>query len=94
MVYYLACLMALNNTAGQLSKTSVKDLPAKFVGVPQVVLNGLMQRFAEPSGKRYTITEKTRTKLMAWICVCYLAIDNWTVDVGTVAKDLQLQPTK
>ncbi|KAL1411208.1 DNA-directed RNA polymerase I subunit rpa49 [Vanrija albida] len=94
MLYYLACLLQFYSFAGQLSKTSRSELPAKFPGVPQQVLNGLLTRFAEPQGKQYTVTEKTKTKLLAWICVCYLACDGWSVDISRVARDLSLTPAK
>lgn len=94
MLYYLACLLQFYNFAGQLSKTSKSELPAKFPGVPQQVLNGLLTRFAEPQGKQFTVTEKTKTKLLAWICVCYLACDGWSVDISRVARDLSLTPAK
>lgn len=53
-----------------------------------------MTRFAEPDGKKFKVTERCRQKLLMWICVCYLAADGWTVDVGKVAKDLGLPSTK
>jgi DNA-directed RNA polymerase I subunit RPA49 len=94
MLYYLSCLLAFNDFAGRLSKTSASDLPAAFPGVPTQVTNGLVSRFAESVGKRYTVTEKSKTKLLAWICIIYLWVDGWTTDVGRVAKDLGMTPMK
>lgn len=94
MLFYLSCLMAWYNFANQVSKTSVTDLPLKLQGIPPQVLDGLLKRFAEPSGKRYQVTDKAKTKLLIWICVCYLASDGWTVDVGRVASDLSMTTQK
>jgi len=94
MLYYLACLLGFYDKAGALSKKSMSEIPALFPGIPQAVLQGLLQRFAEPNGKRYTVTDTTKVKLMTWICTCYLACDGWSVDIGKVAQELKLTPTK
>jgi DNA-directed RNA polymerase I subunit RPA49 len=94
MLYYLSCLLGLYHFSGGLRKTPVAQLPAKFPGIPQAVLQGLLNRFAEPMGKFYTITDQTKTKLLTWIGTCYLACDGWSVDVGKVAQELKLTPTK
>lgn len=86
--------MSFYNFAHSLHRTSNADLPSKLQGIPSQVLQGLLTRFAEPDGKRYKVTERSRQKLLMWICVCYLAADGWTVDVGKVAKDLGLPATK
>jgi DNA-directed RNA polymerase I subunit RPA49 len=94
MCYYLATLHLIHDLAPQLHKTASADLAAKFPGVPLQLLDGCLSRFAEPAGKRYTVTEKTRTKLLAWICVVYLSLNDWSIPVGTVASDLKLPPGK
>jgi DNA-directed RNA polymerase I subunit RPA49 len=94
MLYYLSCLLGFYNAAHGLQKMSVSEMPAKFPGIPAQVLNGLCARFAEPVGKRFAVTDKCKMKLLAWICVCYLAADGWSVDVAKVAKELALPPTK
>ncbi|KLT40443.1 RNA polymerase I associated factor, A49-like protein [Cutaneotrichosporon oleaginosum] len=93
-LFYLSCLLSFYNYAHSLQRTSNADLPSKYQGIPPQVLQGLLTRFAEPDGKKYKVTERSRQKLLMWICVCYLAADGWTVDVGRVAKDLKMPPTK
>lgn len=94
MLYYLSCLLAFYNNAGALSKLNRSELAGKFQGMPSQVLDGLCARFAEPVGKKFAVTDKTRMKLLAWICTAYLAADGWSVDVAKVAKELSLTPTK
>ena len=94
MCYYLSTLLLLHDLAPRLSKISPPDLPSKFPGVPQQLLKGCIARFTELSGKSYTVTDKTRTKLLAWICVLYLSLNDWTMTVGTVANDLKLPPAR
>ncbi|BEJ15555.1 hypothetical protein CspHIS471_0501600 [Cutaneotrichosporon sp. HIS471] len=93
-VFYLSCLMSFFNFAHSLHRTSNADLPSKLQGIPPQVLQGLLTRFSEPDGKKYKVTERSRQKLLMWICVCYLAADGWTVDVGRVAKDLNMPAIK
>jgi DNA-directed RNA polymerase I subunit RPA49 len=66
----------------------------KLPGCPTQLLNGLLTRFAEKSGKKYTSTEKTKTKLLAWMCTVYLHLDGFSVSVERVAKELNLAPGK
>jgi DNA-directed RNA polymerase I subunit RPA49 len=94
MLYYLSCLLGFYHLGGGLSKLSAADIPGKFPGIPQVVLQGLLQRFAEPSGKRFMITETTKVKLTTWIATCYLACDGWNTDPAVVAKELKLPAAK
>lgn len=95
MLYYLALLLQFNSVAPAISKTPVAELSAKFFrSVPTQVLNGLLTRFAEQVGKKYTVTEKMKTKLLAWICTLYLYVDGWSVEVATVAKDLSMTDAK
>jgi DNA-directed RNA polymerase I subunit RPA49 len=58
------------------------------------VLNGLLTRFAESVGKKYTVTDKMRTKLLAWICTLYILLDGWSVEIGKVAKELSISDAK
>ncbi|KAK4689942.1 DNA-directed RNA polymerase I subunit RPA49, partial [Tremellales sp. Uapishka_1] len=94
MLYYLSALHAFNNSSAQLHKTSTSEMAGKLPGVSPQLLNGLITRFAESSGKKYTVTERMKTKLLAWICTVYLAVDNWSTEVGKVAKDLSMTPLK
>lgn len=94
MLFYLSCLLSWYNFANQVSKTPISELPLKQQGIPTQVLDGLVTRFAEPSGKRAQVTDKAKTKLLMWICTCYLAVDGWSVEIGRVAKDLRMPAPK
>ncbi|WVQ78208.1 hypothetical protein IAT38_000291 [Cryptococcus sp. DSM 104549] len=93
-LYYLTCLLTFLDFAPRLSKTAASDLASKFPGVPTQLVNGLITRFSEPTGKKHNVTEKMRTKLLVWICLIYLLLDGYTVEVGQVAKDLKMEPAK
>lgn len=94
MAYYLTALLGLYDMAPRVSKLSKTELAAKFPGIPPQLLTGLLDRFTEPTGKRYAVTEKTKTKLFAWICVVYLHLDDFSVELGKLSKDLNLPQTK
>ena len=94
MGYYLCALLAFNDISGSLSKMTSSEISSKLPGVPPQIVNGLVSRFSEATGKKRAVSEKMKTKLLAWICVAYLHLDNFSVDVGKVAKELNLQPNK
>ncbi|WWD15781.1 hypothetical protein CI109_100205 [Kwoniella shandongensis] len=93
-LYYLSCLLAFHDFAPRLSKTASSELSAKFPGVPRQLIDGLITRFSETAAKKHSVTEKMKTKLLAWICLLYLLLDGYAVEVGRVAKDLKMEPTK
>lgn len=94
MLYYLACLLSFYKFAGGLHKLNATELPAKFPGVPAQILNGMLTTFAEQDGKKFKVTEKTGTKLFAWICVCFLALNGWNIEIERVARELSKEPPK
>lgn len=65
-----------------------------FPGVPSQIISGVLSRFTEKSSKKYKVTEKCKTKLLAWMCVIYLTVDGWSTDIGKVAADLKIRPAK
>ena len=92
---YLTYLIAFLHVAPSLHRLDLGQLPSKMPGVPQVVLNGLLARFAEGGPKKYTFSDRTRTKLHGWICVVYLAAsDEWAIDLQTVESDLKIPAKK
>ncbi|WVQ71488.1 hypothetical protein IAR50_001026 [Cryptococcus sp. DSM 104548] len=93
-LYYLSCLLQFLDFAPRLSKTAASELTSKFPGVPQQILDGLITRFSEQSGKKHAVTEKTKAKLLSWICLLYLTLDGYSVEVGRIAKDLKMEPAK
>ena len=94
LAYYLAALLAFNDLSPRLSKISKSELPSKFPGLPTQVLNGMLERFAEPISKRHTVSEKMKTKLLAFICTLFLVLDECNTDATRVAKELNIVPNK
>ena len=94
MAYYLAALLGLYDLAGRISKMSSAEIAQKLPGIPAPLLGGMLERFTEASGKKRSITEKTKLKLLAWICVAYLHLDEFSVEVGKLASELRLPPAK
>ncbi|ORY25719.1 RNA polymerase I associated factor, A49-like protein [Naematelia encephala] len=94
MCYYLSSLLAFLDLSPRLPKMSSSELPSKLSGMPPQLINGLISRFAETTGKKHQVTDTTRTKLLMYICCTYLYLDGWSVEIGKVAADLKLSPTK
>ena len=94
MAYYLAALLALYDLAPRLSKLTRPEIASKLPGLPSQMLDGLLSRFTEPLGKKFAVTEKTKTKLLAWICVVYLHLDAFNAEVGKMAKELNMPQPK
>ncbi|WRT66971.1 uncharacterized protein IL334_003936 [Kwoniella shivajii] len=93
-LYYLSTLRQLFEFAPRLSKTPPAELSSKFPGVPRQLLDGVINRFSEIQGKKRVVTEKMKTKLQAWICVLYLILDGFNIEVGKVAGDLKIDVGK
>lgn len=77
-----------------MSKSTPTEIQQKCRGMPSQVLTGLFTRFAEQNGKHYTITDKTRQKILAWICCLCLVLDGGAVETGKVAQDLSMPDAK
>ncbi|KAL7422188.1 DNA-directed RNA polymerase I subunit rpa49 [Cryptotrichosporon argae] len=92
MLYYLAALLALHDL--HIDAFTASELQAKIPQLPRQLVDGLITRFAEQSGKKFKVTAVRKVKLLAWICTCYLAADGWSTDVGRVAGELKTSPTK
>lgn len=58
------------------------------------MVDGILERFTESVGKKYSVTDKTKTKLLAWICVVWLHIDEYSTEVAKVAQELSMPPNK
>ncbi|WWC85332.1 uncharacterized protein L201_000195 [Kwoniella dendrophila CBS 6074] len=94
-VYYLSTLLLLLKKAPILGKTSSAEIPKLFPDIPRQLLDGVIIRFSEIQGKKHIITEKMKTKLLAWICVLYLTLSNsFSIETNIPAKDLGLSETK
>jgi DNA-directed RNA polymerase I subunit RPA49 len=94
LLYHLTLLLNLNDLSGRLSKLDIAEITAKFPSTPSQCLNGVLSRFGESGGKKWTVTEKGKVKLLAWICCLYLCIEGWSIEIGKVAKDLSITPAK
>jgi len=92
--YYLSALLLLYNLAPQIPKMTREELPDRLEDMSLVLKNGIIGRFTQPNGKSMALTDKGRTKLLAWICVLFLLLGNWSVDMAKVAEELRLSITK
>ncbi|ADV20586.1 DNA-directed RNA polymerase I subunit RPA49 [Cryptococcus gattii E566] len=93
-LYYLSCLLSLLDFSPRLSKTPVNKLAPTFPQVPRQIIDGMLSRFAEPNGLKHNVTEKSKTKLLVWICLLYLILEGYSVEVAKVAKELKMEPAK
>lgn len=83
-----------HDRAGKISSTPAGELGGLFPGVPTQIVNGVVARFTERNGKKYNVTDQCKTKLLAWMCVIYLAVDGWSTDIAKIATDLKMKPVK
>jgi DNA-directed RNA polymerase I subunit RPA49 len=83
-----------NQRAGKIATASPSEISEKFPGVPSQIVTGLLERFTEKSGKKYTLTDSRKIKLTAWMCVLYLTIDGWSTDIAKVATDMKMKTPK
>lgn len=95
-IFYLSALFQFLDIAPALHKLSGSEMRAKLPGVPPQMINGLCSRFADDAGggKKWNVTERGKTKLLAWICCTALACDGWSADVTKLAGDLRMPPAK
>lgn len=77
-----------------MHKLSPKEMAEKMDRVPAVLREAMLSRFTERSGKSRSVTDRSKTKLLAWICVTYLFLDGWSVKIATVCEDLGMTPAK
>jgi len=93
-LYYLSMLQEFSRKLSKVAELKPSEMGEQFPGVPSQIITGLLDRFTEKSGKKYTITDSRKTKIMAWQCVLYLTIDGWSTDISKVATDLKVKPPK
>jgi DNA-directed RNA polymerase I subunit RPA49 len=87
-------LQAFNSKISKIATLKPSEMGETFPGVPLQIITGLLDRFTEKSGKKYTVTESRKTKIVAWQCVLFLTIDGWSTDIAKVATDLKMRPPK
>jgi DNA-directed RNA polymerase I subunit RPA49 len=87
-------LSEFSRKIGKVASLKPSEMAEQFPGVPSQIITGMLDRFTEMSGKKYTITDSRKTKIMAWQCVLYLTIDGWSTDIHKVATDLKMKPPK
>jgi DNA-directed RNA polymerase I subunit RPA49 len=93
-LYYLSALQFFNQRVGKIASMQVSEMGTVFTGVPSQLIAGIVERFTENSGKKHTLTDSRKTKLMAHMCVLYLTIDGWSTDIAKVATDLKMKTPK
>jgi len=71
-------------------------LQAKMQNVPDVVLDGLVTRFAEmPRGSaKPQVTSDTETKLLTHLFALCLRVDGYATEIGVLAADLHMPVVK
>lgn len=93
-IYYLSTLQAFSQKIHKIASLPLSEMSNQFPGVPSQIIMGMLDRFTEKSGKKYTLTDSRKTKLMAWMCVLYITIDGWSTDIAKVAADLKMKTPK
>jgi hypothetical protein len=93
-LYYLSMLQDFSRKISKIATLKPSEMGEQFPNVPSQIITGLLDRFTERSGKKYTLTDSRKTKIMAWQCVLYLTIDGWSTDISKVATDLKMKPPK
>jgi DNA-directed RNA polymerase I subunit RPA49 len=93
-LYYLSMLQEFSRKVSKIATLKPSEMGEQFPNVPSQIITGLLDRFTETSGKKYTLTDSRKTKIMAWQCVLYLTIDGWSTDISKVATDLKMKPPK
>ncbi|GAA5862065.1 hypothetical protein JCM3774_006158 [Rhodotorula dairenensis] len=90
LVIYLAYLLQFRQVArpGQLIDRS--KLVEKLANPPAVIVDSLLERFAEPvkGADARKVTSVMELKLLAYLLVVVLRVDGWSTDVTTMADDL------
>jgi len=93
-LYYLSVLQEFSRKINKVASLKPSEMGEQFPGVPSQIITGLLDRFTEKSGNKFTVTDSRKTKIMAWQCVLYLTIDGWSTDIFKVATDLKSKPPK
>lgn len=93
-LYYLSLLQSFSSKIGKIATLKPSEMGESFPDVPSQIITGLLDRFTEKSGKKYTVTDSRKTKIIAWQCVLYLTLDGWSTDIYKVATDLKMKPPK
>ncbi|KAI0830235.1 RNA polymerase I associated factor A49-like protein [Trametes gibbosa] len=94
IVYYIAAMMAFSKNSRNIGDK--ETLQQRLPGVPPIVLDGLISRFAETerSTKKPKMTPQTETMLLTYMFALCLQIEDFAADVETLARDLSMAPTK
>ncbi|KAH9852921.1 RNA polymerase I associated factor A49-like protein [Lenzites betulinus] len=94
IVYYIATMMAFSKNSRNVGDKEA--LQQRLPGVPPIVLDGLISRFAETerSTNKPKMTPQTETTLLTYMFALCLQIEDFAADVETLAHDLSMAPTK
>ncbi|CDK28053.1 unnamed protein product [Kuraishia capsulata CBS 1993] len=99
ILYYLSVLMGTYNNMRANSK---ENLRLKLQNPPEVILDSVIARFTvnrrgefgKPKDKAFTIDPDHEDKLLLHILVLVLHLDDFYVDMGPMAQELSLKPSK
>jgi len=98
-VYQLSFLFAFRQAATpnkdhNLTRQNLADK----LNAPVVVVDGLLNRYTElvqvGNQQKRKLTSTSQAKLISYLCVLILFLDNWSTDVGLVAADLGMGENK
>ncbi len=99
MVYHLSCLFAFRQVAtpNKDHKLTKQNLVDKL-NAPPIIVDGLLSAFTElvttNNDQKRKVTSFTQAKLLGYLVVLVLMIDNYSTDVGTIAADLGIGESK
>ncbi|CCH58366.1 hypothetical protein TBLA_0A05730 [Henningerozyma blattae CBS 6284] len=99
LLYYLSLLMGINANKRINNKTKLLE---KLNSPPEVLVDGILDRFtisrSSLTGRKkdqsYFIDPQNEDKLLCYILVIILHLDNFLVEVSPLAQELNLKPSK
>jgi len=100
IIFYAALLMAFFKNHRMTSKKNA--LKAALGPIPNPLLEGLLSRYTEDqltstqedAKKRAVCTGKCQDKIVCYLFVLCLMLDNFILDITLMAQDLQIKPPK
>ncbi|KAF9896210.1 DNA-directed RNA polymerase I subunit rpa49, partial [Lobosporangium transversale] len=97
VLMYISYLMAFRTIPDK--KLDDSDTVNRIMGgeVPSLILENFYERFTEmpeDSKKRHTFTPKSKDKLLSWIFVLALTLENFNIDAAVMTRDLSLKQNR
>lgn len=99
LLYYMSILLGLFENRRVSTKM---DLAKKLGNLPEVIVSGLLDRFTvakagavgKTKERNFAIDPLSETRLLSYILVLALQIDNYIVEVPPLARELSIKPAK